>query len=88
MGVSRVFQGCSQGYPYICCDGGNLLPPSQGTHWWGRGGKGMMGGIGIKPELIKMYELKMNIFELRVKVPKERKCGDWSPNNLLKVLKS
>ena len=42
----------------------------------------------IKPELRKMYELKMNLFELRVKVTKERKCGDWSPNNLLKVLKS
>ena len=42
----------------------------------------------MKSELIKMYELKMNLFELRFKVSQERKCGDWSPNNLLKVLKS
>ena len=36
----------------------------------------------MKPELTKMYELKMYLFELRVEVSNERKCGDWSSNTV------
>ena len=41
----------------------------------------------IKPELLKMYELKMNLFELRMEVSKQIKSKDWSEEELMKVLK-
>ena len=42
----------------------------------------------IKPELIEMYNLKMNLFNLRLEVSKEIKCENWTKDALLKVLKS
>ena len=42
----------------------------------------------IKPELIEMYNLKMNLFNLRMEVSKEIKCENWTKDALLKVLKS
>ena len=42
----------------------------------------------IKPELKQMYELKMNLFSLRIEVSKQKRCEDWTKVELLKVLKS
>ena len=42
----------------------------------------------MKPELIDMYKLKMNLYDLRFEVTKQIKGKNWSEDNLLKVLKS
>ena len=42
----------------------------------------------MKPELSRMYELKMNLFSLRFEVCKNIKSDDWSRDNLTNVLKS
>ena len=42
----------------------------------------------IKPELIKMYTMKMDLFELRNKVCKNIKSKPWTNENLLRVLRS
>ena len=41
----------------------------------------------MKPELLNMYDLKMNLYELRIEVSKHQKSKDWSKEELLKVLK-
>ena len=41
----------------------------------------------MKPELSRMYELKMELFSLRFEVCKNIKSDDWSEDNLTNVLK-
>ena len=36
----------------------------------------------IKPELIEMYNLKMNLYNLRLEVSKEIKCENWTKDAL------
>ena len=42
----------------------------------------------MKPELVNMYNLKMNLFNLRLEVSKGIKSESWSMDALIKVLKS
>ena len=41
----------------------------------------------MKPEYNQMFNLKMNLFELRIKVSKYKKCDEWTANELSKVLR-
>ena len=41
----------------------------------------------MKPELKQMFDRKMNLFELRIKVSKYQKCDEWTENELSKVLR-
>ena len=41
----------------------------------------------IKPELTNLFNLKMNLFSLRMEVTKNIKSKIWSQDDLLKVLK-
>ena len=41
----------------------------------------------IRPELKHMFNLKMNLFDLRIQVSKYQKCDDWTENELSKVLR-
>ena len=41
----------------------------------------------MKPELSRMYELKMELFSLRFEVCKNIKSDDWSEDNLTNILK-
>ena len=42
----------------------------------------------MKPELVNMYNLMMNLFNMRFEVSKQIKYQDWTEDNLLKALKS
>ena len=42
----------------------------------------------MKPELEDMYQMKMELYNLRLEVCKKIKSPDWSENDLFKVLKS
>ena len=42
----------------------------------------------MKPELVNMYKLKMNLFDIRLEVSKSIKSQDWTEENLLNVLKT
>ena len=42
----------------------------------------------MKPELSDMYKLKMELFDLRLKVCKNIRSEDWTEDDLIKVLKS
>ena len=42
----------------------------------------------MKPELMNMYKMKMQLYQLRMTVSKEIKSEDWSENDLMKVLKT
>ena len=41
----------------------------------------------MKPELQTMFNLKMNLFDLRIKVSKNIKTDNWTEQKLFKVLK-
>ena len=41
----------------------------------------------VKPELKNLYDLKMNLFQLRLKVSRNIKSDNWSMDVLLQVLK-
>ena len=41
----------------------------------------------MKPELLEMYKLKMNLFKMRLEVSKNVKTEKWTSENLLNVLK-
>ena len=42
----------------------------------------------MKPELMDLYHLKMNLFSLRFEVTKSIKSENWTKGNLFKVLNS
>ena len=42
----------------------------------------------MKPELVEMYNLKMNLFKMRLEVSRNVKTEKWTPENLLNVLKA